>query len=88
MSAERFFRRYFEAVAEHLGDVNFDELDSAANVLRQVHLSGNKVTKTTEPPVVTGLRFVATLFCDGQAVDCRVDGLHKGDPFFNSILWT
>ncbi len=43
MSAERFFRRYFEAVAEHLGDVNFDELDSAANVLRQVHLSGNKV---------------------------------------------
>ncbi len=43
MSAERFFRRYFEAVAEHLGDVNFDELDSAANVLRQVQLSGNKV---------------------------------------------
>ena len=43
MSAERFFRRYFEAIAEHLGDVNFDELDSAANVLRQVQLSGNKV---------------------------------------------
>tara|TARA_B000000460_G_C21353012_1_gene322074 strand:+ start:106 stop:654 length:549 start_codon:yes stop_codon:yes gene_type:complete len=43
VSAERFFRRYFEAVAEHLGDVNFDELDSAANVLRQVQLSGNKV---------------------------------------------
>ena len=43
MSGEHFFNDYFGTVAEKLNDIDSESLEQAATMIRQTHVSGNKV---------------------------------------------